>query len=135
MAGETVNQAGATSPAFSPIGSLLAGKPLKFEVTTAQIETADLHLVGYVPAGVTFVGYLLKTDDLDTGSEEMIFDVLVGATTFDSGVTIAQATAGIIGTGDFITTTAETAIYLKIATDAATAAAGTVNFLPLYVGA
>lgn len=135
MAGEQVNQVGATSSIFSPLGQMLAGKPISFEVTTAQTELDDVHLVGYLPAGVTFVGAILKTDDLDANAgEALVWTLLVGSTAFDTA-TNAAALAGLVMTGDFITTTAETAIYLKATTAAATAAAGTVNFLPLYVGA
>lgn len=135
MAGETVTQVAATAAVFKPLGQTLAGKPVSFEVTDAQTETDDIHVVGYLPAGVTFVGAILKTDDLDSnGSEALVWTLLVGATAFDTA-TNAAALAGLVMTGDFITTTAETTLYLKSTTAAATAAAGTVNFMPLYVEA
>lgn len=134
MAGETVNQVGATSAVFQPLGQMLAGKPVSFEVLDTETQLNDVHLVGYIPAGVTFVGAILKTDDLDSGSEALVWTLLVGSTAFDTA-TNAAALAGVVMTGDFITTTAETAVYLKATTAATTGAAGTVNFMPLYVGA
>lgn len=134
MAGETTVQLAATTPVFKPLGLTMAGKPISFELAATDTQTDDVHVVGYLPAGVTFVGAILKTDDLDSGSEALVFTLLVGSTTFDT-CTIAQSFAGLIMTGDFITTTAETPIYLKATTAAATGAAGTVNFMPLYVEA
>lgn len=134
MAGETVVQVAATKPVFKPLGLTMAGKPVSFEVLSTETETDDIHVVGYLPAGVTFVGAILKTDDLDSGSEALVFTLLVGTTTFDT-CTVAQSFAGLLMTGDFITTTAETVLYLKSTTAAATGAAGTVNFMPLYVEA
>lgn len=134
MAGETVVQLAATTPVFSPLGQLVAGKAVSFEVTDTQTETDDIHTVGYLPAGVTFVGAILKTDDLDSdGSETLEWSLLIGSTVFDTA-TNAAALAGVFMTGDFITTTAETVVYLKSTTAATGAAAGTVNIIPLYAG-
>lgn len=134
MAGETTVQLAATTPVYKPLGLTMAGKPISFELAATDTQTDDVHVVGYLPAGVTFVGAILKTDDLDSGSEALVFTLLVGSTTFDT-CTIAQSFAGLIMTGDFITTTVETPIYLKATTAATTGAAGTVNFMPLYVEA
>lgn len=134
MAGETTVQLTATAPVFKPLGLTMAGKPISFEVTATDTQSNDIHVVGYLPAGVTFVGAILKTDDLDSGSEALVWTLLVGSTTFDTA-TNAAAFAGLVMTGDFITTTAETPIYLKSTTAATTGEAGTVNFMPLYVEA
>lgn len=134
MAGETVVQQAATTPVFKPLGQTLAGKPISFEVTDTQTQLNDVHVVGYLPAGVTFVGAILKTDDLDSGSEALVWTLNVGATAFDTA-TNAAALAGLVMTGDFITTTAETRLTLVATTASTTAAAGTINFIPLYVEA
>lgn len=135
MAGETVVQLAATTPVFSPLGQLVAGKAVSFEVTETQTEADDVHTIGYLPSGVTFVGAILKTDDLDSdGSEALEWTLLVGSTAFDTA-TNAAALAGLVMTGDFITTTAETVVYLKSTTAATAGAAGTVNIIPLYTGA
>lgn len=134
MAGETVVKATTADAVYSPLGPLLSGgKPIKFEALAAELELADQYLIGYIPAGVTFVGAILKTDDLDSGSEALVWTLNVGAVAFDT-TTNALAFAGILMTGDFITTTAETPIYLIASTAATTAAAGTINFMPLYLG-
>lgn len=133
MAGETVTQVAATTPVFQPLGPMLGGKAVSFEVLSTETQLNDIHVVGYLPAGVTFCGAILKTDDLDSGSEALVWTLLVGSTAFDTA-TNAAALAGLIMTGDFITTTAETVLYLKATTAANTGAAGTINFMPLYIG-
>lgn len=135
MAGETVSKVLTTDPVYFPLGPVAAGKPIKFEALTTELQLADQYIVGYIPAGATFVGAILKTDDLDANAgEALVWTLLVGSTEFDTA-TNAVAAAGVIMTGDFITVTAETPIYLNASTAAATAAAGTINFMPLYVGA
>lgn len=134
MAGETVAKVLTTDPVYYPLGPIAAGKPISFEALSTESQLADQFIVGYVPAGATFVGAIVKTDDLDSGSEALVWDIVVGTTVFDS-FTTAVALAGLFATGDFITVTAETPIYLKASTAAATGAAGTINFMPVYVGA
>lgn len=103
------------------------------EIATTQLETNDLTQISRLPPGAVLVGAILKTDDLDSnGSEALVWTLQVGDTAYKAGITNATAFAGTFIAGAPITTTTETAVYLKSTTAAATGAAGTVDLTLLY---
>jgi hypothetical protein len=135
MAGETVDKS-SQSYAYKEHGKCaLAALVCSFEAVEGELETADQYLVGYLPSGVTVPQAVLLTDDLDVDdSVALAWDVLIGATALATAIGNDTAKVGTMVFGDFITTTAKTAVYLKASTAAATAAAGTVNLAVFYVG-
>jgi hypothetical protein len=124
-------------------GSQRFGTKLSTNALTANVFTVpylstetqlnDVMEVGYIPAGVTVIGFFFASTDLDTGSPAVVQQILLGSTALVSGITCAQG-----GTADFFTctptaTTAATLLKIKTTTAAATGAAGTVYLTPLYV--
>jgi hypothetical protein len=134
MAGETVDKS-AQSYAYRPHGKgAVACLANSFECVTAELQLADMWLLGYIPSGATPIFGILKTDDLDTGSEALTFDLVLGSTVFGAGiVSLANAKAGIGIYGDMAAVTGKTAVYLKCHAAATTAAAGTVNAALYYI--
>lgn len=138
MAGETdVTLLDTVTPlcAGRTAGSLVA-QPWSVEIATGMMETDDLTAVCMVPKGSVVMGFIVQTDDLDTnGSVALVWDILVGSTAFVTGIANDTAKGGtfVVGASGHITVTADTIVYIKAATAAATAAAGTFNITPLYI--
>lgn len=115
----------------------LVGNPFTTAIATTSIdEQDDIVELGYVPAGVTVVGFVVTATDLDTGgSPALVFKLLLGATDLVTLITVGQG-----GTGSFFgcvptTTTAPTKVSMKVTTAAATPAAGTLYTTPVYFSA
>lgn len=88
--------------------------------------------VGVVPSNVTVVGFLVKSSDMDTGSAALVQSLYLGSTEVATGITTGQG-----GTSAFVPCTpteveAETTVYIKTTTSAATPAAGTVYVTAVY---
>ena len=100
--------------------------------TIPELQLDCLTAIGYVPNGVTVIGFIIRSADLDGGSPALVQAVYLGSTSLVAGLTLGQGgTSGIYGcvpTG----TTGPTAVYLKVTTAAATAQAGEVNITALY---
>jgi Cdc6-like AAA superfamily ATPase len=103
--------------------------------TTSIDEQDDTVELGYVPEGVTVVGFFVKATDMDTGTAALVFKLTLGstdlATLIDDGKT---------GTGKFYactptTTTARTLLKMIVTTAANVAAAGTLYVTPVYYSA
>ena len=141
MAGETTARSG-IDPQVLPLaqGPILNGVVWTTELATTQLELNDVIQMGYVPAGVTLIGFVAFADDLDTGAAALVWKITVGATDVKTGVTIGQADAKLTHTLsqflsiDPITTTAATLVSVTFTTASATAAAGTFALTPVYIG-
>ena len=115
MAGETTARSG-IDPQVLPLaqGPVLNGAVWTTELATTQLELNDVIQMGYLPAGVTLIGFVAFTDDLDSGTA-LVWKITVGVTDVKTGVTIGQITpaatinvpAGNIATMARILTTAE----------------------------
>jgi hypothetical protein len=112
----------------------LCGNPFTASVATTSIdEQDDIIELGYVPAGVTVVGFIVKATDLDTGgSPALVQKLTLGSTDLVTGITVGQS--GISGFYGCVptATTAATKLQIHTTTAAATPASGTVYVTPIY---
>lgn len=140
MAGETTARSGIDIDSLPRMGGpVLNAAPWTVEVTTAQLELNDVLQLGYLPAGVTLLGFIAFADDLDSGTA-LVWKVTVGATDVKTGVTIGQAAA--VSTHSLtqflavepLTTTDRTLVSVTFTTAAGTAVAGTFSLTPVYIG-
>lgn len=122
-------------------GPLLNGSVWTYEVATAELEQGDVIQLGYLPKGVTLVGFIAFADDLDSnGAPALDWKITVGSTDVKTGITIGQATAVSTHTltqflaVDPVTTTEPTLVSVTFTTAAATAQAGTLALTPVYIG-
>jgi hypothetical protein len=142
MAGETTSRSG-ISRRITPVqgGPVLNGAVWSTSVATTQLELNDVLEMGYLPKGVTLVGFIAYATDMDTnGTPALAWKITVGSTDVKTGVTIGQATAlstqtltQFLGI-EPVTTTAATLVKVTVTTAAATAAAGTLVLVPVYIG-
>lgn len=141
MAGETVSGDELTT---QPVGYACGGYTLAVldkthEMTTGQLEAADVLNIGSVPSGAIFVDGFIATDDLDSNGTPTL-DLIVGTSDDEDGLlssgTAGQAAAVTRFNGAFLTdrteTTAQTNIQVKANAAAATAVAGTVRVVVQY---
>lgn len=136
MAGETtVDLVSYTAPLVTAkaVGALVA-QPYTVALRTSDLALNDITGVCRIPKGATLMMVGLQSADLDSGSEALVFSVYVGAVLFKSGITLAVAKAGeiLFGEAGPLTVTADTIIYLKATTAAATAVAGNIIIVPMY---
>lgn len=139
MAGETTYANGYSTTAFKGHSKQLCVLDVTHEITTGELELADVISFGKVPEGAIYVGGYLATDDLDSsGTPALVLDV---GDDDDSdglldGTTTGQAAGITEFNGAYITNrtavTAEKTISVTVQTAAATAAAGTVRVVLYY---
>lgn len=141
MAGETTSRTGISDVVMpKAIGPMLTGAVWTTELATTQLELADVVNMGYLPKGVTLVGFIPFVDDLDSnGSPALVWKITVGSTDVKTGLTLGQAASLTTVTNSFIaieplTTTATTLVSATVTTAAATAVAGTFCLVPVYIG-
>lgn len=136
MAGETTTDLIPTNPLYtSKSAGQLVAQTFTVAVRTTDLETNDITGVGKVPNGATVLGFYFFTDDLDSGSEALVWSVLIGTTVVQAGITNAVAKAGThfaCSTGP-LAVTADTVINIKSTTAAATGVAGNVKITPIYI--
>lgn len=140
MAGETTARSG-IDPQVLPLakGPVLNGAVWTTELATTQLELADVIQMGYLPAGVTCIGFVAFADDLDSATA-LVWKITVGATDVKTGVTIGQAPAASTHSLtqflaiDPVTTTAATLVSVTFTTAAGTPVAGTFCLTPIYIG-
>lgn len=135
MAGETTTDLVTTAPLRT---SRTRGEMIAHTHTVA-LRTTDMALndvtgICKVPANSTVLGFYLFTDDLDSGSEALVWSVLIGSTVVQAGITNAVAKAGthFACSPGPVTVTADTIVYIKATTAAATAVAGNIMLTPVY---
>ena len=140
MAGETTARSGIDIDVLPHAqGPILNGVVWSTELATTQLELADVINMGYLPGGVTCIGFVAFADDLDSGTA-LVWKISIGATDVKTGITIGQAPA--VSTHsltqflaiDPITTTAPALVSVTVTTAAGTAAAGTLALTPIYIG-
>jgi hypothetical protein len=133
MAGETKVWAvtGAPQPTSNSYGQVCVAHN-KVEFLSTDTQSNDINTMLYIPANSLVHGVALKTDDLDSGSEALVWSVLLGTTAYTAGTTVATSLAGFFGVGEPILTTGVTAVNLKSTGAAATGAAGTVSISVFY---
>jgi hypothetical protein len=100
--------------------------------TVPQLQKNVLTALGYIPAGVTVVGFSIRSDDLDSGGSALVQSLVLGSDTVASGITV-----GSDGTNGFFpclptSVSVPTVLYQKVTTAATTAAAGAVNVTAYY---
>lgn len=137
MAGETTVDLIPTGPLYtSKSAGQVVAQPFSVELRTTDLALNDITGVGKVPAASTTLGFFFMTDDLDSGSEALVWSIYIGDTAVATGITNAVAKAGATFfpciTGP-VTVTTDTIVYLKATTAAATAVAGTANVTPMYI--
>lgn len=123
------------APKFLPAGAIAVCASYAF---ASAPSLNDLVQMMKIPAGATVVDMILDSDDLDSnGTPTMKFDVgdTTTAARFIAASTIPQ-TGGVVHTGVAAGTayqySADTWIYVKVNTAAATFAAGTVRLTAVY---
>jgi len=137
MAGETTYANGYTTTAFKSFGDNMGVLDVTHEITTGELELADVIVFGKVPAGATYVGGYVAADDLDTGTALVI---TIGDDDDADGLlasnTVGQAGGIATFDGAYIinqtTVTAEKSISVTVGTAAGTAAAGTMRVVLYY---
>lgn len=143
MAVSTVSRTGiANEPKPKYNGPVLNGAVWTTEVATTSIdEVGDIINMGYLPTGVTLLGFIIFADDLDSnGTPTLAYKISVGATDVKTLVTIGQAATGLTHTiSSFVgveplAITAESLVKVTITTVSATPVAGTLCFTPVYLG-
>jgi hypothetical protein len=143
MAGETTNFDEYSTTAFKSFGLNIGVLDKTHEVTTGELELADVMKVGTVPSGSTYLYGFIATDDLDSNGTPAL-EFILGDDDDDNGLLVTGTNAGQAAgittfNGAYITNkttiTAEKTIYLKVGTAAATAAAGTIRVVLFYYNA
>lgn len=138
MAGETTNADGYTTTAYKGGAGELCVLDVSHEVTTGELELADVIQFGHVPKGAVYVGGYIATDELDSGVDAL--DLLVGDSTDPDGLqatgTVGQAAGITTLSGTYITnantTTQDETIIVTVGTAPGTAAAGTIRVVVYY---
>lgn len=145
MTATTVNRLTDLNTAIMPQaavgGQLTCPAPWTYELATTSIdENNDAVNMGYLPAGVTLLGFIPYADDLDSATG-LVWKITVGSTDVKTGITIGQASALSTHTLtqflsiDPYTTTAKTLVKITFTTAATTPVAGTIVLTPVYVSA
>lgn len=132
MAGETssVSSTARVTGKKMP-GCGLVGDTWTIAYATTELETNDVHEAGYLPEGVTLVGFLYAPDDLDT-STGLVQKITVGSTDVASSLSGGQTGAKSFVAIAPVEITAPTLVKLTCTTAATTAAAGNVYLTPIY---
>lgn len=138
MAGETKAVPTAfIKPKVQLSNAALTGTVFSNLVATTEAELADVVQLGYIPAGVTVLGFFIATPDMDD-STGIVFKITVGSTDVLTGITTAvlgSVATQVPSVRAIIpyTTTAKTLVSVTFTTAASgTAAAGTIYITPIY---
>jgi hypothetical protein len=110
----------------------LAGMLYTKTFTVVELSKSTKAGIGYLPAGVTCVGFVVMSDDLDTGTAALVQSIFIGDTEVATGLTTGQAGTGGIFPCLPTRVDVATPIYFKTTTAAATRAAGSVSVTALY---
>lgn len=140
MAGETTDQRTSGLPLYLPKGSEEACRRKTFEITTDELELADVIATMTIPKGALITDGYLATDDLDSNGTPLL-TLEVGTTDDDDGYLAANTVGRAGGLARFdgaelrdgTTLTADTRIDVKVGAAAATAQAGTVTLCVKYI--
>jgi len=138
MAGETTYADGYTTTAYKGGAGEVCVLDVSHEITTGELELADVITFGHVPAGSIYLSGYIATDELDSGVDAV--DLLVGDSTDPDGLqatgTVGQAAGITVFSGTYITnentTTQDEAISVTVGAAPGTAAAGTIRVVVYY---
>lgn len=141
MTASTVSRTGISTEAKPKVGGgILNAVNWTHELATTSIdENNDAVNMGYLPAGVTLIGFSYYCDDVDSATA-LVAKITVGSTDVKTGITIGQADAKVTHSLtqfmsiDPYTTTAETLVTVTFTTAAGTPVAGTLVLVPFYIG-
>jgi len=116
----------------APMAGAMTALPLTVTLSLYDLVGNSQAGLGFVPGGVTLVGFLVESADLDDGGTAVVQSILLDTTTLVSGLTTGRAgTTGIYPCVPTAVTT-PTALYLKTTTAPTTAAIGAVTVTALY---
>lgn len=143
MAGETTTVTNAAADAiaqYMPNGRELAAHRETFEVTTGELELADIIQTIRLPKGALVVDGWIATDDLDSHACPTITlqvgtgdgpDGFLADNTVGQAAGMARFDGALLRDGTKLT--ADDTVDIKVGTAAATAAAGTITLCVMYV--
>ncbi len=101
--------------------------------TTQLDDVGDITELGYLPANCTVVGFIVTATDMDTGTPALVYKLTAGSTDLVTGITTGQSAASAFFGCTPTALTAVTKLQVNITTVSATAAAGTLNVVALYI--
>lgn len=101
--------------------------------TTSLDDIGDIVELGYLPANCTVVGFIVNATDMDSGSAALAYKLTLGATDVVTGITTGQSAASAFFGCVPQVLTAVTKLQVNITTVSATAVAGTLNVVALYL--
>jgi hypothetical protein len=133
MAGETTSVARGSQRFGRKLSSVaLTANPFTLTYGTTDNQTNDVMEAGYIPAGVTVIGFLVYMTDMETSTTNVRHKITLGSTDLVTAIALGGA-----GGGDFFVctpteTTAATLLKVTTTTAAGTGAAGTAYITPLY---
>lgn len=132
MAGETTSLAAAARSIGKkvPFAALMAN-PWTLTYATTQLETADVMEAGYLPAGVTLIGFIYSPTDMDTATA-LVQKITVGSTDVVTGLTGGQTGASSAVYFTPVVIADKTLVKVTTTTAAGTPAAGTLTLIPIY---
>lgn len=137
MAGETTQADGYSATAFKGRSRQECVLDVSHEVTTGELELADVIQLGVVPKGAIYTGGFIATDDLDSATS---LDLLVGDVNDPDGLqasaAVGQSAAITMFNGSYITnketTASEQTVSITVGAAAGTAVAGTIRVVVRY---
>lgn len=103
--------------------------------TTSTDEQDDVFQIGYLPAGVTVHGFIIKATDMDTGGPTLVTKLRLNAVDLITGITAGQAAGSTVYWCDPTSTAGYEVVDLKVTTAGTTPAQGTVTVRVLYTAA
>lgn len=125
-------------PPLFPAGGEVVFQADSLDLATGDLDQGDLGAITILPASCKLAGITLWATDMDTGTPALVFDVGLpnsDASDLDSTL-LAGSDVGKAGTAGYYVTPAilnlavsdvDRLIYVKVATAAATKAAGTLS--------
>jgi hypothetical protein len=135
LAGETTALAVAARSTGRKLPNVgLTANPWTLAYSTTNNETNDVMEAGYLPEGVTLLGFIYAPDDLDS-STGLVHKITVGSTDVATGLTGGQTGAKSFVAITPLTTTEPTLVKITTTTAATTAVAGNVYLTPVYFSA
>ena len=115
-----------------PLSGAMNALPLTVTLSLYDLVKDCQAGLGFIPGGVTLVGFMVESADLDDGGTAIVQSIVLDATTLVTGITTGRAgTKGIYPCVPTAVTT-PTVLYLKTTTAPTTAAVGAVTVTALY---
>lgn len=132
MAGETTS-ASSTKGVRKLAGPGLTTYTWALAYATGQLEANDVMEAGYLPEGVTVVGFIVKSTDMDThATPTLVQKITLGSTDLVTGIADGKTGAGAFYACVPTAITTKTLVKVTNTAAAATAAAGTLYLTPVF---